>query len=151
MVRLEKVWLRESISCYFCTVDAKYSCMHLVISFSFIDPMTHVSSSNFNHVGDVQTKKATTQTNARRRSSIKILMLPTAAVDEGWSWVVCIACFFINFVLIGVWSSFGVLYVGLLEHYVDSNETDICSSENRSQSSNAISGQTGTGVCCRYE
>ena len=40
--------------------------------------------------GDEQSKKVP----GRRRSSLKVLMQPTESVDRGWSWVVCIACFF---------------------------------------------------------
>ncbi|XP_062510824.1 monocarboxylate transporter 13-like isoform X2 [Corticium candelabrum] len=74
----------------------------------------------------------------RRRSSIKVLMLPTKAVDKGWSWVVCVACFVTTFTLIGILASFGVLYIGLLEFYGGSNGTDSCSTTN----SSSIGGQT---------
>ena len=78
----------------------------------------------------------------RRHSFIKVLMLPTKAVDKGWSWVVCVACFVTTFTSIGILASFAVLYIGLLEFYDGSSRTDSCSTTN----SSSIGGQTGKNV-----
>ena len=93
--------------------------------------------------GDEQLQSRKAPVPGRRRSSFKVLMQPTKSVDRGWSWVVCIACFFTTFILIGTLGSFGVLYVGLLEFYSASNDTDICSAKN---SSTTVSAQTGDWV-----
>jgi MCP family monocarboxylic acid transporter-like MFS transporter 10 len=88
--------------------------------------------------GSEETTKKAPMT-GRRRSSLKVLLEPTESLDRGWSWVVCIACFFTTFITIGTLASFGVLYVGLLDFYSSSNGTDICSTKN---SSTSISAQT---------
>ncbi|WAR28843.1 MOT9-like protein, partial [Mya arenaria] len=37
--------------------------------------------------------------------------------DGGWGWVVCAACFFVHMLIDGLFYSFGVIYVELLEYY----------------------------------
>ncbi|WAR15037.1 MOT9-like protein [Mya arenaria] len=37
--------------------------------------------------------------------------------DGGWGWVVCVACFLVHMLIDGLFYSFGVIYVELLEYY----------------------------------
>ena len=68
--------------------------------------------------------------------------LATPLVDRAcMGMVICAACFVTNFILIGTWGSFGVIYVGLLEFYTGTNDTGICSTENATTS---VSGETVT-------
>ena len=78
---------------------------------------------------------------SRRRSSIRSILEPTKAIDKGWSWVVVAASFVLTFMLVGVFSSFGVIYVPLVILYSGQNQSSDSCSANATLSS--VSGQTG--------
>lgn len=43
--------------------------------------------------------------------------------DQGWSWVIALSCCCINAIIFGIYRSFGVLYVALLQTYNVSRES----------------------------
>ena len=80
-----------------------------------------------------------------RSNSIRSLLEPTKAIDEGWSWVIVAASFVLSFMLYGVIGSFGVIYVPLTVLYSGQNESsDSCASTSDSTNgTRSVSGQTG--------
>eukprot|EP00118_Oscarella_pearsei_P015056 m.133073 g.133073 ORF g.133073 m.133073 type:complete len:514 (+) comp38100_c0_seq1:50-1591(+) len=101
------------------------------------------SSVQFSGLSVVEDEnRRTSRSGSRRRSSLKIIFEPTKAIDTGWSWVVVAASFILTFVLIGVTSSFGVIYVPLLTLYSGQNESSNSTGGCSSNETSSISGQT---------
>lgn len=59
----------------------------------------------------------------------------TVAPDGGWGWIVCCACFMSHVLTDGIFYSFGVMYVELLDYF------------NGSKGETAIIASLSTGVC----
>ena len=43
--------------------------------------------------------------------------------DQGWAWVICFSCAFLNAVIYGIFRSYGVIFVEILNHFQVSRET----------------------------
>ena len=56
-------------------------------------------------------------------SLLNVLLRPVEKLDGTWAWIICFVNFGLLFCVVGVWLTFGVIYVGLLEHF--SNHTNV--------------------------
>ena len=50
---------------------------------------------------------------------INVVQLSPSPPDGGWGWLVCLAAFYCNFIVVGLQTSFGIVYVGMIDTFHD--------------------------------
>lgn len=51
---------------------------------------------------------------------INVVQVTPSPPDGGWGWLICLSTFYCNFIIVGLQTSFGLLYVGMMDTFHDS-------------------------------